>query len=136
MIFLKESLTHRAQRAGRGRQPPFLDAMVPAFAKAMAAERPVRSRGSTLPNGIDMRNWTPEAEGRSALTKSAAPRAGQERSAGAVELTPIGDGRCRMALATMAAMASTTGVQVYKTAGADLRCGISPTRSRPTPWAI
>jgi hypothetical protein len=44
---------------------PFLDSMVPAFgAAASAAARPVRRFGVVyVPNGMVMKNWTPEAEG-------------------------------------------------------------------------
>ena len=41
---------------------PFLDAMTPAFAQR-AAGAPVRLAWFYVPNGIDMRHWTPAAEG-------------------------------------------------------------------------
>ena len=43
---------------------PFLDAMTPAFAARPAAGAPVRMAFVYVPNGIDMRNWNPEYEGR------------------------------------------------------------------------
>ena len=43
---------------------PFLDSMVPAFAAPAAGKPPVRMAFVYVPNGIDMRNWTPAAEGR------------------------------------------------------------------------
>jgi hypothetical protein len=43
---------------------PFLDAMVPALAKGAAGKPPVRMAFVYVPNGIDMRNWTPEYEGK------------------------------------------------------------------------
>src|ERR1700760_160025 len=42
---------------------PFLDSMVPAMATAEAAKAPVRMAFVYVPNGIDMRNWTPQEEG-------------------------------------------------------------------------
>jgi hypothetical protein len=42
---------------------PFLDAMAPAFA-ASQAKAPVRMAFVYVPNGIDMRNWNPEYEGK------------------------------------------------------------------------
>lgn len=42
---------------------PFLDAMVPAFATAAQSKPPVRMGFVYVPNGIDMRNWTPNYEG-------------------------------------------------------------------------
>lgn len=41
---------------------PFLDSMTPAFASSSAAS-PVRMAFVYVPNGIDMRNWTPNYEG-------------------------------------------------------------------------
>jgi hypothetical protein len=43
---------------------PFLDSMVPAMASATAAKAPIRMAFVYVPNGIDMRNWTPNYEGR------------------------------------------------------------------------
>jgi hypothetical protein len=43
---------------------PFLDSMVPALARAAAGKPPVRMAFVYVPNGIDMRNWTPNVEGR------------------------------------------------------------------------
>jgi hypothetical protein len=43
---------------------PFLDSMVPALAKAAAGKPPVRMAFVYVPNGIDMRNWTPQVEGK------------------------------------------------------------------------
>ncbi len=44
---------------------PFLDAMTPAFARSIFARgaAPVRLAWFYVPNGIDMRHWTPAAEG-------------------------------------------------------------------------
>ena len=45
---------------------PFLDAMVPAFARAaqLRATAPTRMAFVYVPNGIIMEQWTPAAEGR------------------------------------------------------------------------
>ena len=43
---------------------PLLDAMTPAFAQSKTASRaPVRLAWFYVPNGIDMRHWTPAEEG-------------------------------------------------------------------------
>ena len=63
MIVTGKSLSRRAVLKGIGTTIalPFLDAMTPAFASA--AEAPVRLAWVYVPNGIDMRHWTPAAEG-------------------------------------------------------------------------
>ena len=43
---------------------PFLDAMVPAFAAPAAGKPPVRMAFVYVPNGIDMRHWNPDYEGK------------------------------------------------------------------------
>ena len=43
---------------------PFLDAMVPAFASAAPGKTPVRMAFVYVPNGIDMRGWNPDYEGK------------------------------------------------------------------------
>ncbi len=43
---------------------PFLDAMVPAFAAPRAGKPPVRMAFVYVPNGIDMRNWNTDYEGK------------------------------------------------------------------------
>jgi hypothetical protein len=42
---------------------PFLDAMVPAFSRAAETKAPVRMAFLYVPNGIIMKQWTPEANG-------------------------------------------------------------------------
>ncbi len=42
---------------------PFLDSMVPAFASEAAGKAPVRMAFVYVPNGIDMRHWSPDYEG-------------------------------------------------------------------------
>jgi hypothetical protein len=50
--------------AGTAIALPFLDAMVPAFAPAAAAQTPVRLAFMYVPNGIIMNHWTPATDGR------------------------------------------------------------------------
>ncbi|MCU1257400.1 MAG: hypothetical protein JWO80_285 [Bryobacterales bacterium] len=50
--------------AGAAVALPFLDAMVPAMALAGAAKPPVRMAMVYVPNGIDMRNWNLNYEGK------------------------------------------------------------------------
>jgi Protein of unknown function (DUF1552) len=49
--------------AGTAIALPFLDAMVPAFARAAATKAPVRMAFLYVPNGIVMKQWTPATEG-------------------------------------------------------------------------
>ena len=49
--------------AGAALALPFLDAMVPAFARAQATQRAKRFVGWYVPNGIRMSAWTPAATG-------------------------------------------------------------------------
>lgn len=62
-MITKKSLSRRTLLRGAGTAValPFLDAMTPAFASAGKA--PVRMGFVYVPNGIDMRNWTPKGEG-------------------------------------------------------------------------
>jgi len=43
---------------------PFLDSMIPAMATAAESKAPVRMAFVYVPNGIDMKNWNPETEGK------------------------------------------------------------------------
>ncbi len=66
MIVTQKSLSRRTLLKGVGAAIalPFLDAMTPAFASTrLAGPAPLRLAWFYLPNGIDMRNWTPGAEG-------------------------------------------------------------------------
>jgi Protein of unknown function (DUF1552) len=131
-LVTRKALSRRTVLKGLGAAVslPFLDAMVPAFAKgAMTAERPVRLAWFYLPNGIDMRNWTPEAEGALGTLPTVLAPLEPVRNDLLVlsNLTtnwgrPLQDGPGDHGRAMASYM---TGVQVYKTAGADLRCGIS-----------
>jgi len=64
-MLLHKSLPRRTFLRGMGTAValPFLDAMVPALARAGASKAPVRMAFVYVPNGIDMRYWNPDYEG-------------------------------------------------------------------------
>ena len=132
MIVTRKKLSRRTILKGMGVAMglPFLDAMVPAFAQTRSTAPPVRLAWFYLPNGIDMRNWTPEEEGP--LGKLPSILASLEPLKNDIlvlsNLTAhwgrplqVGAGDHGRALAAYMA-----GVEVYRTAGADLRLGITP----------
>ena len=126
MIVTKKAIHRRTMLKGLGAalSLPFLDAMVPAFAEASNA--PIRLAWFYLPNGIDMRNWTPANEGAlpAELPGILAPFASVRNDVTVISnLTAnwgrplqVGAGDHGRALA-----AYMTGVEVYRTAGADLK---------------
>ena len=126
MIVTKKAIHRRTMLKGLGAalSLPFLDAMIPAFAEASNA--PVRLAWFYLPNGIDMRNWTPPDEGKlpAALPNILAPFSPLRDDVTVISnLTAnwgrplqVGAGDHGRALA-----AYMTGVEVYRTAGADLK---------------
>jgi hypothetical protein len=129
MIVTGKSLSRRMVLKGIGTTIalPFLDAMTPAFARA--AQAPVRLAWFYVPNGIDMRHWTPAAEGAlTELTGILAPmNPVKDELLVLSNLTthwgrPLQDGPGDHGRALGSYM---TGAQVYKTAGADLKLGIS-----------
>jgi hypothetical protein len=129
MIVTGKSLSRRMVLKGIGTTLalPVLDAMTPAFARA--ADAPVRLAWFYVPNGIDMRHWTPAAEGPlGALDGILAPmNAVKDELLVLSNLTthwgrPLQDGPGDHGRALGSYM---TGAQVYKTAGADLKLGIS-----------
>jgi hypothetical protein len=65
MILTRKSLPRRTFLKGIGTAValPFLDAMIPAAAKAQSLARPLRMAFVYVPNGIDMRHWNPAYEG-------------------------------------------------------------------------
>ena len=78
MILTRKALPRRTFLRGLGTAValPFLDAMVPALARAQATKRPTRMAFVYVPNGIDMRNWTLDYEGPlGALTPTLQPLA-------------------------------------------------------------
>ena len=64
MMVTRKALPRRAFLRGMGTAValPFLDAMTPAFASTTKA--PVRMAFVYVPNGIDMRHWNPDYEGK------------------------------------------------------------------------
>ena len=65
-MITRKSLPRRTFLRGMGTAValPFLDAMVPAFAARPAAKAPVRMAFVYVPNGMDMRHWNPDYEGK------------------------------------------------------------------------
>ena len=107
---------------------PFLDAMVPAFAAPAAAKPPLRWMFVYVPNGIDMRNWNPDYEGKlGALPRILKPLEPYKddvlllgnltHNTGRALLDGAGDhGRC--------CGSYLTGIQVKKTT-TDIKAGVS-----------
>src|SRR5205814_8835417 len=64
MTITRKSLQRRTFLRGMGTAIalPFLDAMTPAL--AAPAKAPVRMAFVYVPNGIDMKNWNPDYEGK------------------------------------------------------------------------
>src|SRR5437660_1527934 len=131
MIITRKRLARRTFLRGVGAAIglPFLDAMTPAFAASQVPGRPVRAAWFYVPNGIDMRHWTPPEEG--ALTTL--PRILQPLEPVKSDVLVLSNltanwGRPLLVGAGdhgRAAAAYMTGVEVYRTAGADLKLGIS-----------
>jgi hypothetical protein len=132
MIVTRKSLSRRTLLKGLGAaiSLPFLDAMIPAFAQSKASnEKPVRLAWFYLPNGVDMRHWTPANEGPLGTLPEILASLEPLKSDITVlsNLTAhwgrpllVGAGDHGRALA-----AYMTGLEVYRTAGADLRVGMS-----------
>jgi hypothetical protein len=109
---------------------PFLDAMAPAFAAStVPGGKPVRLAWFYVPNGIDMRNWTPAAEGPlGELPGILAPFQSLKNDVLVLSNLTANWGRPLLVGAGdhgRALAAYMTGVQVYRTAGADLKLGVS-----------
>jgi hypothetical protein len=106
---------------------PYLDSMTPAFA-AKSAKAPVRMAFVYVPNGMDMRNWTPDHEGKlgtlprilkpiESLKSEVTILGNLTHNNGRALLDGAGDhGRC--------CGSYLTGVQPRKTL-VDIKCGIS-----------
>lgn len=132
MIVMKKALGRRTVLRGLGAaiSLPLLDAMTPAFAQStVAGGAPVRLAWFYVPNGIDMRHWTPAAEGAlgelPGILQPLTPH--KDDLLVLSNLTanwgrPLLDGAGDHGRALAAYM---TGMYVRKTAGADLKLGIS-----------
>lgn len=132
MMVTQKSLSRRTLLKGLGAaiSLPLLDAMTPAFARAATTPTsPTRLAWFYLPNGIDMRYWTPTASGAlSALPEILAPFDSLKGDISVLSnLTahwgrPLQDGAGDHGRALGSYM---TGVHVLKTAGADIKLGVS-----------
>jgi len=108
---------------------PFLDAMRPAFARAASVAPPVRLSFAYVPNGIIMPDWKPAAEGSAyAFTRILQPLEPLREDVLVLSglahnnANELGDGPGDHA---RAAACFLTGVHPKKTAGADIRNGVS-----------
>src|SRR5262245_9991036 len=130
MIVMKRALDRRTMLKGLGAaiSLPLLDAMTPAFAQS-ATPAPVRLAWFYVPNGIDMRHWTPAAEGPlGTLPEILAPLAPLKNDILVLSNLTANWGRPLLDGAGdhgRAAAAYMTGMYVTKTAGADLKLGVS-----------
>jgi hypothetical protein len=133
MIITGKHLSRRTILRGMGAMValPALDAMTPALAAAAAkkADAPLRLAFAYVPNGVTMEQWTPAAEGAGfELTRILKPLApvkdrmlvlsGLEHNNG----NALGDGPGDHARAGAVFL---TGVHCRKTAGADIKNGVS-----------
>ncbi len=134
MIVTGKHLSRRNLLRGMGAAValPMLDAMVPALRGATSAAKkvsPNRMAFVYVPNGIDMRNWTPEAVGRSfTFPKILEPLAPVQDDvlllSGLMDHNgeALGDGPGDHARASASFL---TGVHPKKTAGSDISVGVS-----------
>ncbi len=129
-ILTKRHLNRRTFLRGMGATLalPFLDAMVPA-ASAATRKAPVRLGFFYIPNGAIMEHWTPAAKGASyELPYILEPLAGVRDELivasrlAHINATSMGDGGGDHARASAAFL---TGVHPNKTAGTDIRAGVS-----------
>jgi hypothetical protein len=131
MIITKIALPRRTVLRGMGAclALPLLDAMVPALAAASSPKRAVRAAFIYAPNGMVMRDWTPAAAGAdyeaTPILASFAPyREDMLVLTGLMDHNgnALGDGGGDHARAGGSFL---TGVHPAKTAGKDIRTGIS-----------
>lgn len=125
------SRRHFLRGAGAAVALPYLDAMVPAFAASRALKRDAPSRLAFvyIPNGVIQEAWTPASEGAEfEFTRILKPLEAYREDVLVVSgLThntgrALGDGPGDHA---RAASSFLTGIHPKKTAGADIRLGIS-----------
>ena len=108
---------------------PLLECMAPAVAQAALGGPPRRVVWVYMPNGMDMENWTPKANGLKydlpSTLQPLLPYQGQVSvltGLAANGAKPLGDGAGDHARANSSFL---TGVHIRKTAGADIQVGIS-----------
>jgi hypothetical protein len=129
MIITRKKLNRRTMLKGLGAalSLPFLDAMTPAFAASTAP--PLRLAWFYVPNGIDMRHWTPAEEGAlGTLPGLLAPLEPLKNELLVLSNLTANWGRPLLVGAGdhgRALAAYMTGMEVYRTAGADLKLGVS-----------
>jgi hypothetical protein len=133
MIITRKRLARRTFLRGMGTMValPMLDAMVPAFARGLTTDSkaPVRMVFAYVPNGIVMKDWTPKTTGKDyQFTRILKPlEAFRDDLLVLSNLdshtgNALGDGPGDHARAGASFL---TGVHCRKTAGADIRGGVS-----------
>jgi hypothetical protein len=131
MIVTRKALARRTFLRGMGAAIglPLLDSMIPAFAGTTASKTPVRIGWMYVPNGIDMRFWTPAQEGPlTDLPRILKPLEPVKNDVLVISNLAQNYGRALFdgpGDHGRAAANYLTGVHVYKTAGADIKLGIS-----------
>src|SRR5579863_332831 len=135
MVNLNRTLSRRTllQGAGTAIALPFLDAMVPTFARAFAAKSPCRMAFIYVPNGIIMDEWTPVTEGEIAPLPEKFPRISAPLAEYRDDLMMLGGLTCNGGRALgdgagdhgRAGAAYLTATHPKKTAGRDIHTGIS-----------
>ncbi len=129
MIITGKALPRRTFLRGMGAAIglPALTAMTPALAATKPS--PVRAAWFYVPNGIDMRGWTPPAPGAlGELPRILAPLEPVKNDVLILSNLTANWGRPLLVGAGdhgRAAAAYMTGVEVYRTAGADLKLAVS-----------
>lgn len=107
---------------------PALEGLAPLARAANAPENPVRMAFMFVPNGIDMRNWTPANTGALEITPLLEPLRALKNDFSILtglaqnNANALGDGPGDHARSTAAWL---TGVHPKKTAGSDIKLGIS-----------
>ena len=134
MIITRKAIHRRAFLKGLGTALalPLLDAMTPALASAAeTAKAPLRLAFFAVPNGIEMKSWTPKGTGKDfAITRILKPLEPfrdyltivsdtDVPSANATEAREIGGDHFRSSAAFL------TQTYIKRTAGADVEAGIS-----------
>lgn len=131
MIVTGKALPRRTFLRGLGAAIglPYLDAMTPALRASQVASRPVRAAWFYVPNGIDMRHWALEDDGPlGKLPRILEPFEPFKNDILILSNLTANWGRPLLVGAGdhgRAAAAYMTGVEVYRTAGADLKLGVS-----------